>query len=198
MASSVKRKFDKYWGNIENQNMLLYVAVVLDPRYKMKYVAFCLHKLYSEDEVQTIMDSIKGALGKLVTFYAENESDKQGGTTSRPRFPVVDPDEDDTVNIFKFGFEKEYFQDNATEMKNELERYLAEPNEDIRNKTFDILAWWKISSTKYHVMSLIARDVLAIQVSTVASELAFSTGGRVLDCFQSSLSPSIVEALICC
>ena len=42
-----------------------------------------------------------------------------------------------------------------------------------------------------------ARDVLAIHVSTVAFESAFSTGGHVLDVFRSSLTLKIVEALIC-
>ena len=54
-----------------------------------------------------------------------------------------------------------------------------------------------MNSSRYRVISQIARDVLAIPVSTVASESAFSTGGRVLDSFCSSLSLNTVEALIC-
>jgi hypothetical protein len=44
---------------------------------------------------------------------------------------------------------------------------------------------------------MLARDVLAIQVSTVASESAFGAGGRVIDPFRSRLDPQVVEALIC-
>ena len=39
--------------------------------------------------------------------------------------------------------------------------------------------------------------MLAIPVSTVAFESTFSTAGRVLDVFRSSLSPRVVESLIC-
>jgi hypothetical protein len=40
--------------------------------------------------------------------------------------------------------------------------------------------------------------VLAIPVSAVVSETTFSIDGRILDPFRSSLSPSTVQALVCC
>lgn len=55
-----------------------------------------------------------------------------------------------------------------------------------------------MNSTKYHVLAEMSRDFLTIQVSNVASESTFSTGRRVLGAFRSSLSPAMVEALICC
>jgi len=64
-------------------------------------------------------------------------------------------------------------------------------------KKFDILAWWKGQSTRFPILSTMARDVLAIPISTVASESAFSTSGRILDDFRTSLTPFMVEALVC-
>ena len=62
---------------------------------------------------------------------------------------------------------------------------------------FNILAWWKNQVDEYPILSQIARDLLALQVSTVASESAFSAGGRVIDPFRSRLDPEMVEALVC-
>ena len=63
---------------------------------------------------------------------------------------------------------------------------------------FEILGWWKANSNRYQVLSKLARDVLAVPVSTVASESAFSTGGHILDPFQSSLSPLMVQNFFLC
>lgn len=85
----------------------------------------------------------------------------------------------------------------VTEKKNDLERYLADEPLSLMTPSFDILDWWKDNSSKYKFLSMMAKDVLAIPVSTVASESAFSTSGRILDSFRSSLSPKMLEALIC-
>jgi hypothetical protein len=42
-----------------------------------------------------------------------------------------------------------------------------------------------------------ARDIMAIPVTTVASESVFSTGGRVISPHRSRLAPKIVEGLMC-
>lgn len=84
-----------------------------------------------------------------------------------------------------------------TEKKNDIDRYFNDGTLDPMNSSFDILLWWKDNCERYKVWSLIARDVLAIPVSSVASQSAFSTSGRILDPFRSSLSPKMVEVLVC-
>ena len=42
MTLLMKPKYDKYWDNLENLNMLLRVALVLVPRNKMFFLDYCL------------------------------------------------------------------------------------------------------------------------------------------------------------
>jgi hypothetical protein len=42
-----------------------------------------------------------------------------------------------------------------------------------------------------------AKRFLAVPASSVSSESTFSTGGRVVDDYRSSLKPSTVQALVC-
>ncbi|WVZ86453.1 hypothetical protein U9M48_033226 [Paspalum notatum var. saurae] len=52
-------------------------------------------------------------------------------------------------------------------------------------------------SASYPILARIARDVLAVPASTVASESAFSTGERIISDYRSRLKSKTVEALIC-
>ena len=106
-------------------------------------------------------------------------------------------DEDDAIKAFAFQYKKYLMKEDNVENKSEIDRYFADDCEDPTIPNFDILGWWKLNSSKYQILSQIARDVLAVTFSIVASVFAFSTGGRVLDSFRSSLTPKMVEALIC-
>ena len=78
----------------------------------------------------------------------------------------------------------------------ELDRYLED---DLMPTTvnFYILAWWKSNGPKYPTLQRIARDILDIPVSIVASESSFSTSDRLLSPHRSKLHQKTVKALMC-
>ncbi|KAK2653230.1 hypothetical protein Ddye_013086 [Dipteronia dyeriana] len=65
------------------------------------------------------------------------------------------------------------------------------------SRELDVLSWWKLNGIKYPIMSEIARDILAIPISTVASESSFSTSGRIVSTQRNRLLPSTLEAIMC-
>ncbi|KAK2654783.1 hypothetical protein Ddye_014639 [Dipteronia dyeriana] len=74
--------------------------------------------------------------------------------------------------------------------------YLDEPKLEI-SSNLDVLDYWKVNTVRYPGLSIMAIDNLSIPVSTVASEMALSVGGRVLGRFHSLLKPDMVEAIVC-
>ncbi|KAK4280640.1 hypothetical protein QN277_012239 [Acacia crassicarpa] len=116
-------------------------------------------------------------------------------TASVTSLPFDDDDEEDPGHMWLESMKIK----TSTDPQTELDRYIATNSRDEipSQSEFDILSWWKANSEKYKILSHMARDVLAMPVSTVASESAFSTGGRVVDHYRSSLSPKMTEALIC-
>lgn len=91
-------------------------------------------------------------------------------------------------------FESEEYLTSA--QKSELELYLDEPRLD-RKIRLDILAYWKSNQFRYPILAQLARDILSVPISTVASESSFSVGGRVLDQYRIFFNPFMVEALVC-
>ncbi|XP_022882494.1 zinc finger BED domain-containing protein RICESLEEPER 2-like [Olea europaea var. sylvestris] len=207
IANSMKIKFDKYWGKVDKMNKILIIAVMLDPRYKLEFVVHCIGILYDSVKVEATKNEV---IKLLYALYNQQKGWQRsnngpsgsgsGGDESNDGVTLLedlnDDDDWDDCN-FDFGYKKLKTTKMDFSGKDEVQRYLMESTEDASDENFDILNWWKINKSRFEILFEVARDVLAIPVSTVASESAFSTGGRILDPFRSSLTPKTVEALIC-
>lgn len=70
MANNMKAKFDKYWGSDEkNNNFLLCIVVVLDPRYKRKCLTYCWNGLYGPEIARTKTTIVEDVLRRIFHEY---------------------------------------------------------------------------------------------------------------------------------
>ncbi|KAL5550700.1 hypothetical protein UlMin_000876 [Ulmus minor] len=194
MASMMWVKFQKYWADF---SVILAIACILDPRYKMTFVELCYKKAHGEDSLEILL-----VRNKLYSLFDEYKSKSSYPTTTsissranKATSHLESMEVESKLDLFKeFGdITSEEF---SYAHKSQLELYLDEPKMS-RNVNFDVLTFWKSHQYRYPELAAMARDVLSIPVSTVVSEAAFSVGGRVLDQYRSSLKPENVEAIIC-
>ena len=77
-ACRMKGKFAKYWEILSNVNYLLHVAIVLDPRYKMKYVKFCFEQIYEASETVTKIAFVESTFNQLYEWCYDFYSSELG------------------------------------------------------------------------------------------------------------------------
>ena len=166
----------------------------------MNYLKVKYTSIYGEDEATELIKRVTRCLNEMMENYKKNEKHVNTGEgesfcnpASQNNLDFMDDCVDEEMDQYFVQIEKE----KQVAFSGELERYLEEYPEKFIIE-FDILSWWKVNSLRFPVLSMVAKDDLAIQASSVASESAFSTGGRTLDKFRSSLTPITVEILICC
>ncbi|XP_019256703.1 PREDICTED: zinc finger BED domain-containing protein RICESLEEPER 2-like [Nicotiana attenuata] len=167
MAERMQEKFKKYWGEPEKMNKMIFIASVLDPQYLKKYSTGSCPQSPSRS-----------------TSSSNTSNTSSGSVISASKIRT------------KLSLKKQKEDNGGGGAKSELDKYISEEQEPF-SEDFDILSWWKTHAPRFPILSELARDVLAIPISSVASECIFSTGGRILDSFRSSLTPKCVEALTC-
>jgi hypothetical protein len=79
----------------------------------------------------------------------------------------------------------------------ELAMYLYSDSITVFDDGFDILSWWHEHKSNYPILSLLAKDVLTVPVSTISSESVFSLVGRLIEERRRSLTSEMVEILTC-
>ncbi|XP_078153945.1 zinc finger BED domain-containing protein RICESLEEPER 2-like [Carex rostrata] len=191
MSFAMYTKFEKYWGEV---NVLMAVAAILDPRLKTLSIKFCYKRLYPEVEVDSRVNDVLEKMRAIYEIYANEHatSTPSSSGASAASSSVASGNED--TDMWRF-VQSTW---NESQSTSDLENYLKEDVFQHRLHTpFDILKWWQVHAGRYPILSKLARDTLTIPISTVASESAFSAGGRVLDDYRSSLTKDTVEMLVC-
>ncbi|BBN70111.1 transposable element gene [Prunus dulcis] len=195
MALNMKMKFKKYWGDLDKLNQILMVALVLDPRYKLGNLEFILKGRFENPEDAKLYEEYAMPPPPPPPPPSTQSSSYSSDTTTMNTSSSLNRGGKKRRQMTE-NWRKETRANDVVVLEHEIDRYITDPIEDVVDE-FDVLKWWKLNRVKYPGLALIAKDVLAIPVSTVASESCFSTSGRVINSFRASLTPKIVEALIC-
>ncbi|XP_038987604.1 zinc finger BED domain-containing protein RICESLEEPER 2-like [Phoenix dactylifera] len=195
MTRRMNEKFEKYWGDC---NLLMAIGAVLDPRCKMQLIVFCFPQIYGEDVFQRHIDDVHEALDMLYKEYVSSDGQIDVDASNIPSISSKLKNKRRANHRFHMWSQqhRNAIPSNKTELDMYLEEDIFKPSDEDYDK-FDALNWWKANTLKYRYLSKMARDILSIPITTVASEAAFSAGGRVLDQYRSSLKPETVQALIC-
>ncbi|KAG5528854.1 hypothetical protein RHGRI_029495 [Rhododendron griersonianum] len=94
MAIEMKRKFERYWGDQEKFNPLLYVAVAMDPRFKLSLVKYCYTKSKGKAEGEKMEKKVKDVLNRLYDSYAKEGEVRQNVSSASPMPRVMEENED--------------------------------------------------------------------------------------------------------
>jgi hypothetical protein len=183
-------KFDKYWSVIHE---IMGVAAVLDPRYKTDLLEYYFGIFYGVDARDKVK-SIQKLCYDLLYDYQSRTNDDCSADSQMLDSEISSVDNDGMAKYDMYVQKKKRAR--IGNVKTELDVYLEEEILP-RRSDFDILMWWKLNGVKYPTLQAIARDVLAIPVSTVASESAFSTSGHIVSPHRSRLHWTTLEALMC-
>lgn len=199
---SLEVKFLKYWGTLP---LIGSVGLVFDPRLKEVgcdwFIRDISSKMLSVDafDVNEYGQQYKKILCDLYDIYenvhgnntsnvAPSTSHSSGGVIGKKgllAFMGVGTSSSDDASISM-----------STPKINELRAYNSR-KEPISDPNLDILCWWKINGHLAPIVASMARDILAVPMSTVASEQCFSTSNRILDDRRNKLNAESLEALVC-
>ncbi|XP_031120883.1 zinc finger BED domain-containing protein RICESLEEPER 2-like [Ipomoea triloba] len=201
MGMNMRTKFDKYWGDPNKMNFLIFYGNIMDPRDKIEYMPYRFNQLYGDENSKSLFEKVMKDLKELYVDYVTSFPVQSNPVPVEQSVPPTVLSDLVSVgrpqSLLKSQLKKQRLESGELgRKKTELEVYLSEAIIE-EDGEFDLLKWWKVNAGRFPVLSKMARDILVVPISTVASESTFSTSGRVLDAFRSSLTPKIVEALVC-
>ncbi|KAK9757678.1 hypothetical protein RND81_01G178700 [Saponaria officinalis] len=184
MASDMEKKFEKYWSYY---SLLLSCAAVLDPRFKLDKVEYYYELLFGETYAKVVANNIRNTLIDLFDDYAA-VSCPSSSTFSNSSNRGTPLSTDSTTSSGALDLEERGF-------KNFMEKMRRLANNKSELEMFCHIG--KKNGARFPNLSCMARDILAILISTVPSESAFSMSKKLINPWRASLGESTIEALAC-
>lgn len=153
---------------------LPYVAIFLNPALKMNY--FKDHN-YNKTEIKEIQKVICGR------FESEYQSKTKTDENERQK-----EESSDEFHIHMFKKAK------VNKEPKEFQKYIQFPSSSSKVNTLD---YWRSQQSDFPNLSRMARDILAVQSSSVAVERDFSDGSHLVTQERCSLLPETIRACMC-
>lgn len=177
----LKKFMRSYW-----KRMFIWLAITaaLDPRFKMKYVEFICSQ-EPKDRILSgaaVFEVIEEKFSEYVIRFPEKEGSISDSSPSSLQH----------VNQ-NFSVLQDYHQ--FIQNQSDLVRYFGEPVLPW-SQDFDVLTWWSTASLKYPTLTRMARDFLAVPLSTATSYEAFYTKPKPVDEQLVGLKQDLMHALM--
>ncbi|CAK9147831.1 unnamed protein product [Ilex paraguariensis] len=159
-------------------NVFTYMAAILDPRIKVELIP---ESLNSENYLEE-------ARSHFMRYYSTSHIPSISGSYGAQEL------EDGGSVSFAEEIARKKRRASMSSATDELTQYLSEPPATIPT---DVLEWWKVNSTRYPRLSMMARDFLTLQATSVAPEDLFCSKGDEIDKQRFSMSHESTETVLC-
>jgi hAT family C-terminal dimerisation region len=172
VANAIYNKLKSYWVQYLSRSSA--ISAILDPRYKLSTFSDPEEREECVDYLQTLYSSYIQNSHTIPNRINEEMQD------SRSYFlNIINSNQSNSFGN-NLGFK-------------EIDNYLNMPN-DIN---IDPLSWWKVHQKEYPILSLMAKDFLIIQSTSVPSEQAFSIANNTITQTRNRLDPETAREILC-
>lgn len=175
-AEEMMKKARSY--NNQVCNIFTFMTAILDPRIKSELIPESLSAENYLDEARTHF------LRNYSTTHFSSISSGYGSQET----------EDGSSVSFVEEIARKKRRGSLSQSTDELTQYLSEPPAPIPT---DVLEWWKVNSTRYPRLSVMARDFLGVQATSVAPEELFCSKGDQIDKQRICMPHNNTQPILC-
>ena len=127
------------------------MAVVLDPRKKLRFLKFSFSEIYGNAIAKVMVDKVKYLLYKLYNIYSPIYSSNVQEQSESER-TKLESDASDPYVMVHLQYERFLQVEQSVGCSNEIKMYLAENCDGRKDVNFKIFEWWRDNFCRYQVL----------------------------------------------